>query len=174
MWDLSYYKNRKDFTERKYEMRSLKEINKQIKENQSKISQLYDQIRFCENSIEHLKNERDEMEKAEEEAMIDEWLNENFGIPSQKEARKKSIFIVFDKKANFVKTVVVGDSEEFHYTSPAEEKDTLEHWLKENKLYAHRASSFCDRNKTWYELSFKEQLKNLGWEIDGTLKNTQW
>ena len=52
----------------------------------------------------------------------------------------------------------------------------MEHWLRENKLYAHRASSFCDRNRNWYNLSFKEQLENLCWEFDknGKLKKTQW
>ena len=52
----------------------------------------------------------------------------------------------------------------------------MEYWLRENKLYAHRASSFCDRNRNWYNLSFKEQLENLCWEFDknGKLKKTQW
>lgn len=49
-------------------------------------------------------------------------------------------------------------------------------WLKKNKLYAHRASSFCDRNYSWYQKSFKEQLKNLCWEFDDNekLSKTQW
>ena len=42
----------------------------------------------------------------------------------------------------------------------------MEYWLKKNKLYAHSASSFCDRNYAWYQKSFKEQLENLCWEFD--------
>ena len=108
--------------------------------------------------------------------IFDNWLNEHFGIQNQEEARQKSIFIVFDKNANFVKTVTTGYGEEFHYVSPVEDEDTMEYWLRKNKLYAHRASSFCDRNRNWYDLSFKAQLENLCWEFDknGKLKKTQW
>ena len=86
------------------------------------------------------------------------------------------IYIVFDENGNFVKTVTTGYDEEFHYVSPVEDEDTMEHWLRENKLYAHRASSFCDRNRSWYSLPLKEQLKNIGWDFDetGKLIKTQW
>lgn len=72
--------------------------------------------------------------------------------------------------------VTTGYDEEFHYVSPVEDEDTMEHWLRENKLYAHRASSFCDRNRSWYSLPLKEQLKNIGWDFDetGKLIKTQW
>ena len=112
----------------------------------------------------------------EDEAYIDEWFNIRFGISNQQEARTKSIYIVFDENGNFVKTVTTGYDEEFHYVSPVEDEDTMEHWLRENKLYAHRASSFCDRNRSWYSLPLKEQLKNIGWDFDetGKLIKTQW
>ena len=163
-------------SERDNYMRTVKEIDKQIQKEHDYVVQLYAQIKSYEQSMEHLKAERQAAEKNEEKLFIDSWLNKNFGIQNQKEARQKSIFIVFDKNANFVKTVTVGYDEEFHYTSPVEDEDTMEHWLKENKLYAHRASSFCDRNRNWYDLSFKEQLENLSWEFDknGKLKKTQW
>lgn len=153
-------------------MRTVKEIDNQIQKEHDYIVQLYAQINSYEHSIEHLKAERQTAEKKENEMFIDNWLNEHFGISSQKEARQKSIFIVFDKNANFVKTITTGYGEEFHYVNPSEDKDTMEHWLRENKLYAHRASSFCDRNRSWYDLSFKEQLENLCWEFDknGKLK----
>lgn len=157
-------------------MRTVKEIDNQIQKEHDYIVQLYAQINSYEHSIEHLKAERQTAEKKENEMFIDNWLNEHFGISSQKEVRQKSIFIVFDKNANFVKTITTGYGEEFHYVNPSEDKDTMEHWLRENKLYAHRASSFCDRNRNWYDLSFKEQLENLCWEFDknGKLKKTQW
>ena len=157
-------------------MRTIKEIDEQIIKEYGYINQLYTQIDAHEKSIKLLKEEKEEVKKKEEEQFIDNWMNEHFGIPNQKEARQKSIFIVFDKYGKFIKTVTTGYGEEFHYDGPEEDKDTLEHWLKENKLYAHRASSFCDRSKSWYELSFKEQLKNLSWEFDenGKLKKTQW
>lgn len=157
-------------------MRTIEEINEQIIKEYGYINQLYTQIDAHEKSIKLLKEEKEEVKKKEEEQFIDNWLNENFGISNQKEARQKSIFIVFDENANFVKTITTGYGEEFHYVSPSEDKDTMEYWLRENKLYAHRASSFCDRNRNWYNLSFKEQLENLCWEFDknGKLKKTQW
>lgn len=91
------------------------------------------------------------------------------------ESLKNSIFIVFDQNANFVKTVSVGYGQKFEYTSPADEEDTLEHWLRKNKLYAHRASSFCNRNEEWYKWSLKKQLENLGWKFSGgKLSETEW
>lgn len=157
-------------------MRTVKEIDKQIKKEQDCVNQLYAQIISYEKSIERLKEEKESAEKEEAELFVDNWLNEHFGIPDQKEARQKSIFIVFDENANFVKTVTVGYEEEFRYVSPVEDEDTMEHWLRENKLYAHRASSFCDRNRNWYNLSFREQLENLCWEFDknGKLSRTEW
>lgn len=107
---------------------------------------------------------------------IDGWLNEKFGIKSQDEARKKSIFIVFDEEANFIMAATCGYGEEFHYVGPAEDEYTMEHWLKKNKLYAHRAVSFCDRSYAWYQKSLKEQLISLCWEFDknGKLSKTKW
>ena len=146
-------------------MRTVKEIDKQIQKTNDCIVQLYAQINSYEQSVKHLKAERQDVEKKENEMFIDNWLSEHFGIQNQE-----------DKNANFVKTIATGYGEEFHYVSPSEDKDTMEHWLRENKLYAHRASSFCDRNRNWYDLSFKEQLENLCWEFDknGKLKKTQW
>ena len=136
-------------------MRTVKEIDKQIQKTNDYIVQLYAQINSYEQSVKHLKAERQDVEKKENEMFIDNWLSEHFGIQNQEEARQKSIFIVFDKNANFVKTIATGYGEESRYVSPSEDKDTMEHWLRENKLYAHRASSFCDRNRNWYDLSFK-------------------
>ena len=158
-------------------MRTIKEINKDMIREYGYINQqLCTQIDSHEQSIEHLKAEREDVKKEEEKQFIDNWLNEHFGILNQKEARQKSIFIVFDKNANFVRTVTTGYGEEFHYISPVEEKDTMEHWLRKNNLYAHRTSSFCNRNRSWYDLSFKEQLEDLCWKFDrnGKLKKTQW
>ena len=116
-------------------MRTIKEIDEDIVREYGYMNQLYAQINSYEQSIKHLKTERENVKKEEEKLFIDNWFNEHFGISSQKEARQKSVFIVFDKSANFVKTVTVGYNEEFHYISPVEDEDTMEHWLKENKLY---------------------------------------
>ena len=156
-------------------MRTVKEIDKQIQIEHDYMVKLYAQINACEESIEHLKRERQKAENEEINNYIDNWLNEKFGIKSQKEARS-NVFIVFDKEGNFVKTVKCGLGEEFRYVSPAEEEGTLEYWLKKSKLYAHNASSFCDRGMKWYQMTFKEQLENLCWEFDknGKLFKTQW
>lgn len=156
--------------------KSVKELDKQIQKEHCIINHLYAQINAYERSLERLKNEREAAIKREDEAYIDEWFNIRFGISNQQEARTKSIHIVFDENGNFVKTVTTGYDEEFHYVSPVEDEDTMEHWLRENKLYAHRASSFCDRNRSWYSLPLKEQLKNIGWDFDetGKLIKTQW
>lgn len=157
-------------------MRTVEEIDKQLQEESDYLRQLYSQIKRYAESIARLKKERQKAEEYEQKSYIDNWLNEKFGIKNQIEARKKSIFIVFDKEGNFVQTVTTGCGEEFQYVSPAENKDTLEYWLKKNKLYAHRASSFCNRNYAWYQKSFKEQLENLCWEFDknGKLFKAQW
>ena len=157
-------------------MRTVKEIDEQIQKEYGYMNQLYAQINAYEQSRVYLEAEREAAKKREDELFIDDWLHEHFGIQNQMEAKQKSIFIVFDENANFVKTVTTGYGEEFHYLSPDEDENTLEHWLRENKWYAHRASSFCDKNRSWYYLSFKEQLENLSWEFDKNdkLKKTQW
>lgn len=157
-------------------MRTIEEINAQIEKEYNDMNELYSQINVYEQKIRLLKAEREDIKKEEEKLFIDKWFNKQFGILNQKEARQKSIFIVFDKNGELVKTVTTGYGEEFHYVSPEEDKDTLAHWLRENKLYAHRASSFCDRNRAWYNLPLKEQLEYLGWEFDenGELRKTQW
>ena len=157
-------------------MNNVKELDLQIQKEHDIIVQLYAQIEAHENSIKRLKAEKDVAKEVEDKKFIDNWLNEHFGIPSQMAARQKSIFIVFYKNANFVKTIATGAGEAFLYAGPADDEDTLEYWLKENKLYAHRASSFCERNRSWYDLSLKEQLENLCWEFDSTgkLRKTQW
>ena len=88
----------------------------------------------------------------------------------------RSVFLVFDEYGKFVKTVTTGYGEAFPYVGPIKDEDTLEHWLSKNKLYAHRASSFCDRNPDWYKKTFKDQLENLGWTFskNGKLKATKW
>lgn len=156
-------------------MRTTLEIDKQIRAEAEYMAQLYAQIRLYENGLEHLKREREEAEEFERKSFIDAWLRETFGIQNQEEARD-GLFIVFDRNANFVKTVTCGYNKDFPYVSPPIETNTLEHWLKMNKYYAHCASSFCDRSRSWYEMSFQEQLKNLSWEFDedGKIIKTQW
>lgn len=89
-------------------MRTIKEIDEEIVREYGYMNQLYTQINSYEQSIKHLKAEREDAKKEEEKQFIDNWLNEHFGILNQKEARQKSIFIVFDKNANFVKTITTG------------------------------------------------------------------
>lgn len=156
-------------------MRTVAEIDKQIQMEHDYMVKLYAQVNAYEESIEHLKKERKKAEENELNVYIDNWLSEKFGIKSQKEARG-NVFIVFDKEGNFIKTVTCGYDADFHYVSPVEDKETMEYWLKKNKLYAHNASSFCNRNYNWYQKSFKAQLENLCWEFDknGKLSKTQW
>ena len=90
-----------------------------------------------------------------------------YGIENEINARKEKYFI-FTKKGKFIKTVdVKKDFESFQQ---------FEEWLKKEKVYAHNASSFCNRSKEWYNMSFKEQLKNLTWNFDkkGVLMETSW
>ena len=157
-------------------MRTSKEIMVQLQKEHDNVTKLYAQINAYEQNINCLKTELSAVYKEETKYFIDKWLKEKFGIENQKEARKKSIFIVFDKSGNFIKTVTTGSGEEFRYVSSIEDNNTLEYWLRRNKLYAHRASSFCDRNREWYSKTFKEQLETLCWEFDknGKLKKTQW
>lgn len=155
----------------------VEKINEQIRKENEAIAKLYSQIWKHQEAIARLESERESMLSVLTDSEIDNWLNEHFGISSQKEARSKSMFIVFDKKANFVRAVVTGLGAEFRYVSSSEEdEDTLDHWLRENKLYAENTSSFCGRDRAWYDCSLKAQLENLGWEFDeaGQLTNTAW
>lgn len=157
-------------------MKTVQEIEEQLREERDHVSQLYAQVSVCEKHMEQLKSEIEIAKNEDEQSFIDEWLRNHFGIASQAAARKKSLFIVFDKKADFIKTVATGYGEKFQYVSPAENEDTLEHWLRDNRLYAHRAASFCGRDRSWYDLSLKEQLESLEWCFDenGMLESTQW
>lgn len=155
-------------------MRTALEIKKQIQEESEILDKLYTRIHFYEKDIESLKRKYKKAEERERNCFVDEWLKATFGIQDQKEARDGR-YIVFDKDARFIKTVACGHGEEFHRVGPSSEKGTLEHWLKKNKLYAHCASSFCDRSREWYDMSFKEQLESLSWEFNGgRIVKTQW
>lgn len=154
-------------------MRTVKEIEEQIQKEREYITQLYIQISAHEQSMKSLEKEEKMAKKEEEQMSIDNWFNEHFGIPNQKEAIQKPLFIVFNEDADFIKTITIENDK--HYVNLDE--NTVEHWLRKNKLYAHRASSFCNRDKYWYDyLSLKEQLRDLGWEFEdnGKLKKTQW
>ena len=155
---------------------NVKELDVQIQKERDHMSELYAQIKECEKRDERLLVERKAAEVSEKEAFIDKWFRDNFGIQNQKEARMRSVFLVFDEYGKFVKTVTTGYGEAFPYVGPIKDEDTLEHWLSKNKLYAHRASSFCDRNPDWYKKTFKDQLENLGWTFckNGKLKATKW
>lgn len=140
-------------------MRTIKEIDEDIVKEYSYMNQLYAQINSYEQSIKHLKAERENVKKEEEKLFIDNWLNDHFGISSQKEARQKSIFIVFDKNANFVKTVTTGHGEEFLYVSPVEDKDTMEHWLKKTSYMHTELHHFATETEVGMIYHSKSSLK---------------
>ncbi|MGN0513063.1 MAG: hypothetical protein ACI4GD_02200 [Lachnospiraceae bacterium] len=156
-------------------IRSVAEIDRQIQEEHDHMIQLYAQIHAYETSIEHLNQERKVAEAEELNSYIDNWLNQKFGIKSQKDARN-GMYIVFDSEANYIRTVACGRGKEFHYISPADNEGSFAYWLRKYTFYAHSASSFCGRSYTWYQKSFKEQLESLCWEFDeyGKLTKTQW
>ena len=73
----------------------IEEINKQIQKENETIAKLYSQIWEYQEAITRLKSERESIIFAlpdDETSFIDNWLNEKFGISSQKAARLKSIF----------------------------------------------------------------------------------
>lgn len=55
-------------------MRTVKEIDKQIQKENDYIVQLYAQINSYEQSVEHLKAERQDVETKENKMFIDNWL----------------------------------------------------------------------------------------------------
>lgn len=141
------------------------ELKRKIKEETENVQSMYAQIIEKERFIQNLNKELEMVEEQELMVFIDNWLKNHFGIKNQEEARE-NMYIVFDNKGNFMKTVTCGYNKDFHYVSPSSDKETLEHWLKKNKLYAHCASSFCNRNRDWYNQSFVKQLENLGWDFN--------
>ena len=156
-------------------MSRLNDYDEQIKITQAYITETREKLQACEEHVEWLKEQRKIAEEEENKIVVDDWFNK-YGILNQKEAREKSIFIVFDKFGNYIRTARVGLEEEFRYVGPVEYQGTLEYWLRENKLYAHNASSFCDRDIKWYTMSLLEQLKMLSWDVNaqGQLTKTQW
>ena len=161
-------------------MRDLKEIQKEIDIERKKMNDYYVQAKYSEEAIDRLEKEwkkaKEQEDKINKENIINNYLLNKFGIKGGQVEAKNNLFIVFDKECNIIKIVKCGYGEEFHYVSPDTDKDTLEFWLRKNKYYAHSASSFCDRNLNFYQMTFKEQLNILGWEFDndGSLKKTQW
>ena len=160
-------------------MRSVKEIDDLINEEKKYINDAFVQAKMHQESMERLERERKiAIQKADERTLnlcIDSFLSSTFGIECQAEARTGR-YVVFDKACNIIKTVTCGnyDGTDFYYVSG--EDDSLEKWLKDNKLYAHSCSSFLGRSASWYAMAFKDQLKNLMWEFDtnGGLMKTQW
>jgi len=71
----------------------------------------------------------------------------------------RDVYITFDIKANYKGNINLKD-----FNNNMSE---LEKWLKEQKIYAHSASSFRNRSIQWYNMSLLEQLKNLCWEVKG-------
>lgn len=175
--EVMYPNSSKDEFERNVSeiMSSLDRMDEQIKESCERLKNLREQARVCEEKIEQLKRMRQMTEERHMDAFIDNWLNKKFGIPNQRVA-KNGIFLVFDEDGRFIKTVSCGYGADFHHVGPAKDKDTLEHWLKKNKLYAQSASSFCSRSYVWYQMTFREQLENLFWEFgqDGKLISRAW
>lgn len=155
-------------------MRTTKEIQKQIDKEHNLIVKLYSQINAYEENMKCLKNEYVKAKEKEDEEFIDNWFNEHFKIPNQASVKYRLVFIVFDEYANFVKVAI--PERDFHGVVPEEKEGTLKYWLKENNMYALFASAFCDRRRNWYNLSFKEQLKNLGWKFDsaGKITKSDW
>ena len=160
-------------------MKTIAEINNLIEKEKSYINSAYVQAKAHQEAMERLERERKSIIKEQEEKtlnlVIDVFLDNSFGIKSQAEARAGR-YVVFDKECNIIKTVTCGkfDGTDFKYVSG--EGNSLENWLRENKLYAHSCSSFLGRSLDWYNMTFKEQLKNLMWEFNtsGELKKTQW
>lgn len=160
-------------------MKTLIELNNAIEEEKKHMNDAYVQARGYQESMERLERERKVLIKEQEEKtlnlVIDEFLNINFGIKNQVAARAGK-YVVFDKECNIIKTVTCGNTEETDFKYISGEGDSLENWLRDNKLYAHSCSSFLGRSLGWYNMTFKEQLKNLMWEFNtsGELKKTQW
>ena len=110
----------------------------QLQKERDNVTKLYAQINTYEQNINCLKTELSAVYKEETKYFIDKWLKEKFGIENQKEAREKSIFIVFDKSGNFIKTVTTGNVEEFRYVSSIEDNNTLlmcSKWKGEEIMY---------------------------------------
>lgn len=85
--------------------------------------QLFAQIHAYEISIEHLKQMCKVEEVEDLNYYIDKWLNQKFGIKSQKDARN-SMYIVFDSRTSYIRTVTC--NKEFYYISPDDNEDLLE------------------------------------------------
>lgn len=66
------------------------------------------------------------MEEAEDlNYYIDKWLNQKFGIKRQEDARN-GMYIVFDSRTSYIRTVTCSKDKELYYLSPDDNEDLLE------------------------------------------------
>ena len=78
-----------------------------------------------------------------------------------------NLFIVFDAKSNYIKTINIDDFGTLN---------KFEDYLRQEHLYAHDAYAFSNKKTNWYKLSLKDQLTDLGWKIgdNGRFEGLAW
>ena len=91
-----------------------------------------------------------------------QYMHERFGIKDMHDANRS--FLIFDTAAQFIKVYRI--KLDFEYVND------MEKVLKKEKLYGHCASSWFSRNREFYGLDLREQLKVCGWTFDDSGKIT--
>lgn len=135
-------------------------------------------------------NEQSRLQKEKEQQLSNAFLdNVGFNISQYKteKALNQAIshaWVIFDKKGHIKGLKICGGELlerdgikcDFRYViGEKDDLETLDNWLRENKLYGHALSSFTDRNPEFYKLDMLYKLHNLGWKVENNrLVNTNW
>jgi hypothetical protein len=148
------------------------DIEKNIKTKNRKIEEMRKEICILSIEVENdnklLKSTKEQERENKEIDFFKSIGVEDFNSNDVESNQKvNDMFIVFTKKAEFVRVTNPGEFQNF---------SEFENWLKKEKLYGHRLSSFCSRHYEWYDWSLREKLENLCWEFtkSGNLKGTSW
>lgn len=142
-------------------MKNSIEIKKELDSEQLDLSNLQNEkyrilklIKEKETAIVDKSTELAKVEEIERTQKEKNYIKSAFGV----EEVTNNIYIIFTKKAEFIKILKL--KEDFEYMSD------LEDWLKKEKLYAHALSSFIGRHSDWYDWPLIKQLENLEWKVN--------
>ena len=154
-------------------------------------SNTFDSAFDCQKYEKDLEKKKEEAYQREVQRCSDAFLlSVGFDLEKHNTEIKKNqalgiTWLIFDKYGNVrgLKTSGGGLMErhgikcDFRYVSSDDKKDpeTMENWLRKNRLYGHQLSSFTNRHPDFYKKNLLEKLETLDWEIEnGEILNTAW
>ena len=163
------YDNRFLITNAHDAMIKVDKTGQRIDNQRQRLSDLTDQQSAISNEILLIEKSLPQLAKEyadELRAFSSLYMRERFGIEDMHDANRS--FLIFDESAQFIKVYRI--KQDYEYV------DNMEKVLKTEKLYGHNASSWFSRNREFYNLDLREQLKIFGWTFDdnGKVTDARW